>query len=206
MFDFLIKIYYNNSNSFVIYIIKMHLRREYSMEITINYGTVIICGPTSTGKTTLSNKIYEDMPWRGRKLISHDEVLKKILKPGMTQSEIDRVFRMTCLSLMADAIRQNLPLIYEGKYYEKERLYAFLVLQSMLSPNRPICLIKMATDPKVQQEFAKKRNGMKPTTKTMHIQNNLFRGVIGTHYHDAFHNVREFVVTNPKRVELKFLN
>ena len=175
------------------------------MEITIKYGTVVICGPTSTGKTTLAKRILREMPWQECELVSHDEVLGSVLRPGMTQSEIDKQFRLTCLSLLSDGIKRRVPVIYEGKYYEKERLYAFLTLLSIMDPVRPICLIKMATDAKMQREFAMNRSGLKPTAKTVRIQNSLFEGVLETHYSEA-PNIQEYVVTNPNDLKFRFLN
>lgn len=66
------------------------------MEVIIRYGSVVICGPTSTGKTTLSKRISSEMPWQGCRLISHDEVLLSVAKPQMSQAEIDQAFRATC--------------------------------------------------------------------------------------------------------------
>lgn len=173
------------------------------MKITIKYGTVVICGPTSTGKTTLSKRILDEMPWQGCELISHDEVLREVWRPNMPQPQIDMEFQTSCFDLLSSAMKRDAPIIYEGKYYEKERLYAFLLLLSMMDPMRPICLIKMATGAKMQRKFARQRSGPKPTAKDMHLQNYLFRGVLDTHYSES-PNIQEFVVKNPEKLELVF--
>lgn len=95
-------------------------------------------------------------------------------------------------------------MVYEGKYYESERLFSFLMLQSIVNPDRQICLIKMATDPSVQKKYVKLRSGPKPTNTDMYMQNTLFKRVLATHYDKLFPNVYEVTVTDPEKLSLTF--
>lgn len=174
------------------------------MDITINPGSVIICGPTSTGKTTLAKRIRTEMPWPECELVSHDEVLGIVQETVTSQEEINHFFKILCYELIAGAIKDGAPLIYEGKYVEVNRLCAFLAVQMELDPKRSICLIKMAPSLKIQQKYARLRSGPKPTPLDICRQNEVFRGVLNTRFEDERLPIREYVVTNPEDLVLHF--
>lgn len=54
--------------------------RRMKKTLQIQDGMVLICGPSTAGKSTLAKRILNEAPYQDGVLVSHDEMISKFLK------------------------------------------------------------------------------------------------------------------------------
>ena len=96
--------------------------------IVIRTRVVLIAGPTSQGKTTLSKRIDAEFPGKSV-VISHDEIVKSI-NPKLPKAAIDEEFREKFIAYVAVAsMDPSIELIIlDTKNIRKSALNAFLFM------------------------------------------------------------------------------
>lgn len=170
------------------------------MEINIDNRVVLIVGPSTTGKTTLSKRIQEESS-RKSVIISHDEVLKTI-NQSQTKEAFDTDFRLTLLKRISDAIADtsNELIILDTLNFDLKALFAFLYLvRGYIGYNESMTLIKMFPPLELHVEYilerAKLDNRVNPNiilNQRQHYISN--RGSLYTSYRNF--GVDEIVISN----------
>lgn len=177
------------------------------MEVNINNRIVLIIGPSTTGKTTLSKKINEESQVKS-KIISHDGVLNTINK-NQSQEKIDMEFKLEFIKQISDAVKDssNELIILDTLNIRTQGLMAILLTLKMLGDDG-ITLIKMHPTLDLHTKYIiqrAKRN--KLVTPAAVLQQRKFfesrEGSLNTRI-DVVDD--EFIIENPEDITLNFGN
>lgn len=182
------------------------------MNLDITNRLVLICGPTTSGKTTLANRIKNESPVSSI-VISHDEVLAKVNK-NQSQEKIDYEFRMRFISEINAAICSDYSLIILDtlNIRNKALTSVLIILRALLKYTDEITLIKMNLPMDLQKEFILKRKEFKvgyeqwnPHELLLGLleQRQIYCSSLGTLPY-SFTTTREYEITNPKEVNIQF--
>lgn len=177
------------------------------MNININNRLVLIVGPSTTGKTTLSKKIEKESQMKSV-IISHDEVLEKIDK-NQSQKQIDEKFHLEFIHQICDAIdeQSNELIILDTLNFDSKALFSVLfILRMFINYADGITLIKMNPPLELHKKYVQERSKVNELvnlsailSQRMHYisnQGSLFRT------YDLANE--EIIISNPENVTLNF--
>lgn len=183
--------------------------------LQIQDGLILICGPSTSGKTTLAKRLFDEMPYRDKFLLSHDEFLKNYLKKkgrpmkdfydGL-KGESDSEFKTAIVTTIRDAFARHECVVYESLYCVPENLAQFLAIFPALGLKRPMTLIKLWVPQQLQMQFLKQR----PDSRRVDIgalisQRQSFATCVESNYFAGdIEWIKEYVVNDPRDVRFDF--
>ena len=173
----------------------------------INNRVVLIIGPSSTGKTTLSKKIEEESPVKSV-VISHDDVLEGINK-NRSQDEINLDFRLTLIEKIFDAINDNSNelIILDTLNYDFQALNAVLMfLRMFINYEDGITLVKMNPPLDVHKRYIleKKKNNSLVSLPIVMSQRDMYISEKGSLFRAHPFANEEIIISNLKKIKLNF--
>lgn len=134
--------------------------------LQIQDGLILICGPSTSGKTTLAQRLFDEIPYTDKVLLSHDEFLRDFLKrtgrPVDTfyaglDSEGNSKFKEALAMQIRDACARRQCIIHESLYCVPENLETLLRILPAFGLNRPVTLIKLWPSLELWMQFLRKR-------------------------------------------------
>lgn len=187
--------------------------------LQIQDGLVFICGPSTSGKTTLAQKIYEKAPYRNKVWISHDRILVDFIKThGYSEEafydglpeEDDAEFRGSIIKALIEAFSQRKFVVFEGLYCDAEndaeRLGDFLCHIPFFGLERPITLLKMLLPYDLHSQFLHNRltdidiDWPRLATQRREAERFIEPG----YYSREMEWVKEYSIDDPREIELEF--
>lgn len=181
--------------------------------LQIQNGLVFICGPSTSGKTTLAKRIFEQAPYRDKIWISHDQVLIDFIRAhgypneaffGGISEEDDEKFRMGVVKALHDAFFQRKFVVFDGLYCDAKRLGELLLHMPCFGLDRPITLLKMFLPQELQLQFINKRLSDFDREKLMQQRSEAEKFVAPGHYSQEIEWVKEYTIDDPREIELEF--
>lgn len=184
----------------------------------IQDGMVFICGPTSTGKTTLAKRIFEEAPYPDKVLISHDEMLQKFLAENSLDPKLfyeglddatDQKFRAYVVLSVRDALHSHKFVIHESTCCSRgdsaTQVRDMVASFPILGLDRPLTVVKMWPSLSMQLQFVNERPaGMRPTKEAVLAQRATFKPTaMASNFTDEGW-IREYRIDNPREVSLDF--
>lgn len=174
----------------------------------LNNRLVIIVGPSTTGKTTLSKKISAEFPEKSI-IISHDEVLARINK-NQAQDAINLQFRLRFIEQITRAISDssNKLIILDTLNFNSQALSAVLyTIRIFIKYTDGITLIKMNLPLELHKEYIIRRSqdNKLVNPSTILSQREFYNSPKGSLYvsYDGLVN-EEIMVENPQDLTLDF--
>ena len=167
--------------------------------IEISTRIVIICGPTSSGKTTMAYRIKNE--FNGESIvISHDEVLATI-NQKQSQEKIDEQFRLAYFNSIKDAYQNkaNQLIIIDSVNIRAINLQAFIHLLTLFADVRleEISIVKLWIPEEINIINALQHYTDKNTDYVLDCtlqQRQIFSGLIGSLWRRYVEN--EIIVTD----------
>lgn len=183
--------------------------------LQIQDGMVLVCGPSTAGKSTLAQKIINEAPYQDKVLVSHDEMIRKYLNGhGYPQEkfytglvgEEDYQFKVSVVKTVRDALKARKFVIYESVYCNPDNLTMLIMTLPTLGLNRPLTLIKMWPSPQLQMQFLSKRpDHHHADINAIMSQRKAFSKVAHPQcFADEVEWLKEYTVEDPREVKLEF--
>lgn len=177
------------------------------MNININNRLVLIVGPSTTGKTTLSKRIKKEANVKSI-IISHDEVLEKINK-NQSQEQLDLNFRLTLIKEIAEAINDNsneLIILDTVNVDSKALLAVLLIIRMLINYTGGITLLKMNPPLELHKRYIFERAKTNSSIRFEPIlsQVNHYNSNQGSLYKSYDLADEEFIIQNPEDIVLDF--
>lgn len=183
--------------------------------LQIQDGMVLICGPSTTGKSTLAKRIVNEAPYQDPVLVSHDEMIRKYLNEhGYPQEkfytglvgEEDYQFKVSVVKTVRDALKTRKFVIYESVYCNPENLTTLLTTMPVWGLNRPLTLIKMWPSFQLQMQFLNERpDHSRVDVNAIMSQRGGFKKVVAPQYFAKQAEwIKEYTVDDPRKVKLEF--
>lgn len=183
--------------------------------IQIQNGLVLICGPSSSGKTTLAKKLYNTAPYAEKCLISHDEMLKDFLRQNGFKDDVfytglkggnEEQFKLCVLKVLCAALQKREFVIYESVYCNTNHLTQLIASFPVLGLDRPLTLIKMWLPMNLNLYFATKRpeeRAFRPDALVSQ-RGGFSRVVESNFYASQAEWIREYTVNDPRQLNIEF--
>lgn len=183
--------------------------------LQIQDGLILICGPSTSGKTTLAKRLFSEMPYRDKLLLSHDKFLKDYLKkigqPIKTfytglEGESDDKFKTAIITTLRDAFARHECVIYESLYCVPENLAHLLAIFPTLELKRPVTLIKLWVPQQLQMQFLKQRSDRhRVDVKALLSQRQSFATCVESGFFSYNTEwLKEYTVNDPRDVRFDF--
>lgn len=174
------------------------------MNIDINNRFVMICGPTTTGKTTLAYRIKKECSGNCV-VISQDEIIKSFPK-GISKNECIRLCKNEVLRSIGIALKDpNVDLVvYETVALTALNVLAIQMALPFLNYHEPMTLLKMSLPIGLHFEFCRERKrklNEQPTERVFGNQLTAYYSQDGS-LNAKFQNCEEFVITDPRNLGL----
>lgn len=183
--------------------------------LQIQDGLVLICGPTTSGKTTLAKRIIREAPYQDKLLVSHDDALREFIKErgypeekyysGLDKDD-DFAFRSTVAKTISQALNEKKFVVHESVYCIPQNLAALLTFMPAWGLNRPLTLIKMWPSWQLHMVFISKcpnREMINPDA--VQSQRCGFKEVIRpNHFAKHLECVKEYTIEDPREIVLDF--
>lgn len=177
------------------------------MEIDVilesNKGLVIICGPTTTGKTGIARKILANYEGNNGEFISYSDIWKKVNKnQNKVKREIE--FSKKISTTLRNAIERKNFIVLETTILADTELYSLLTAVRILGFSKKITLILIDLDEETHINYLNNRKkGVKPTMKELKKQRKIFlEKILPNKEFDKMTN--KYVINNPNDVVIKF--
>jgi len=180
------------------------------MPIPINHRVVLIIGPTTTGKTTLSYKLQKEAPVPTT-IISQDDVVKSVINQENCRMPVSTAIRKKYSFLLRESIKNPEELIV----LDMLNIHVFDVFETIFRIKRQghvgkITLLKMNLPFKLQDQFCGQRKTFNTPSMTteklfsnMIAQLNLYQGSSGSLHH-TFPFTEEYLIEDPREVEFTY--
>lgn len=175
------------------------------MDINIENRLVVICGPTTSGKTTLTNRIKKEFSGNC-KIIAHDDIISRLPKFINEKAQSQMFMNILLQELYKALDDESIDLIVlESIIYLMDQQLMLLLdtLEDMDYCDR-VTLIKMHIPIELQIEYCQRRKKLEKGAPTMDVianQDAMFYSPYGT-LNRRYHNCDEFVVENPEELTL----
>ena len=172
------------------------------MEITLKRrGVVIICGPTTTGKSGVASRICKQCKKNSIKfeLISYDDI------SCSKRKVVDRIFKFQTEIKKAIAnLGERSLIVIEVPFVQNEQLSSLMAAVRILGgPKLQITLLEMNLNFELHINFWKNRvRGEKPSLRALKKERALFEKVLETKEYAHFAYV---YVLNEPNVECRFI-
>ncbi len=181
------------------------------MSIPINHRVVLVVGPTTSGKSTMSRKIRDGFSGTSV-IVSHDEVLLGV-NQNQPQNVIDLEFRLQYLNRIQEAVsnQKNQLIIIDSFNIGSQNLQAVLLFLQLLGYHDKVTLLKTDLPFSLHTEFCMKRDDLQfrlNTTRnelylTMISQNEFYHGPLGS-LCESFLGTEEFRIEDPRDLEFVY--
>lgn len=184
--------------------------------IKIENGLVLICGPSSSGKTTLARTIINEAPYHDQILLSHNEILHafiaernlptKLFIDGLPE-ELDAEFKMCVLNTLQEVLFTKKFIVYESLYCDPLKLNTILNGLPLLGLNRPLTLIKLFPSNDLHSKFLVKKYGVLKNVDMdqLNSQHASFKLAAQPKYFSSNREwIREYTVNDPRNLRLDF--
>lgn len=177
----------------------------------------MICGPTSTGKTTLAERIIAESPYDNKVLLSYDQILRDFIEThhlpkeryyiGLSPEE-NREFQEERVDGLMRAFQQHCFTVYEGWFENYLSLRLFIEFLPLVGLDRPLTVLKMWPSLELQKEFGLNRTTDREylSLDTIMNQRHAFRDIIDHRpISDVKSWVNDIVVCDPRELSIEFL-
>lgn len=180
------------------------------MNIPINHRMVLIIGPTTSGKTTLSYKLKKTAPV-STSIISQDEVVHSVIDQDTCGMLFSTAIRKKYGSLLREAIKKPEELIV----LDMLNIHIFDLFQTMFRIKKQgyfgkITLLKMNLSFELHDEFCGQRKDFNiPTMTTEKLFSNMisqlrvYQGSSGSLHH-TFPFTEQYLIQDPREVEFTY--
>ncbi len=182
--------------------------------LQIQDGMVFICGPSTTGKTTLARRIFQEAPYRDKIIISHDDVLLEFINEhklpkeqfvqGLSPTD-DEQFRTKLMDIVKTALESRKFVVYEGCYCDTVTPTGLITMLPLIGLDRPLTLLKMwpSTELHHQLIHGRFKDCIVDVQRIKH-QRVIFESVIEPRYYAKFEYVHEYTIEDPRDITLNF--
>ena len=181
------------------------------MNIPINHRVVLIIGPTTSGKSTMAQKIVKGFSGTSV-IVSHNDILLTV-DQNQPQNVIDLEFRKRYLNQIQEAVsnKENQLVVIDSFNIGKQNVEAILIFLQLLGYQDKVTLLKANLPFSLHLDFCVKRNDKQfrnSTTRsqlyfTMLSQNEFYHGSYGSLY-ETFPGTEEYMIKDPRDVEFVY--
>lgn len=191
------------------------------LEIPLN-AIVLICGPSCVGKTSFASRIVDEAPTVCKNYLSADQVLAEVAKECIvsqsTQQFLERT--QTGFELSANAnevgvkifsewltelVVENDLAVYEACCSDVPTIRDYLRAFSVATDEKKLVLIKLLPSAGLHQKFLRERSPKdRVLPKTICRQRNAFDEVVRTKFMTNMNQAIEYLVSDPREIELSF--
>lgn len=177
---------------------------EIDVNVKKNEGLVILCGPTTTGKTGIARRILKQYKGSNGELISYESSYSKKNKKANEKHEFE-FFKKASPKIKKSIEAKNFTVLKTTIVTDVE-LYALLTSVRILGYTGKITLIMIDLDEETHINYLRNRKrGVKPSVKELKKQRKLFYEQIMPNL-DFNRLANKYVVKDPNDVTIKFVN
>ncbi len=177
---------------------------EIDVKVKKNEGLVILCGPTTTGKTGIARRILKQYKGSNGELISYEGFSDKKDKKANEKREFE-FLKNTSAQIRKSIEARNFTVLKTTIVTDAE-LYSLLTAVRILGYTGKITLIMIDLDEETHINYLRNRKrGGKPSLKELKKQRRLFYEQILPNL-DFDRLADRYVVKDPNDVIIKFVN
>lgn len=171
------------------------------VKIENNEGLVVLCGPTTTGKTGIARRILKKYEGTNGEFITCDDIDYK----NVQKSKHEYTFLKHSLKKIKCAIEEKKFIVIKSDIVTEAELYTLLAALRMLGYKGSITLIMMDIDEETHIKYLinRKRAG-KPTLKELKRQRKVFYEQILPNQ-DFDYLTDMYIIGDPNSVKIRFV-
>lgn len=158
---------------------------------------IIICGPTSCGKSSIA---YNILKKRNGEYISYEKIRKSIPRKMSKEKQI-LMFTKIFSTTIEKAVMNKEFVVIETPFIEDGQLSGLIVSLRIYGYRDKITLLKIFLPEEIHIDFLKKKHNPKPNKKVMMRERNVFEKEILAKDYSKNGGVNEFTISDVNNVD-----
>lgn len=171
------------------------------VQIPSEKAIVIICGPTTCGKSSIARNILKRC---GGKYISYEKIAEAVPKRMPKEKQMLATTKYFAQKIENAVLNEKFAVI-ETPFIENGQLFGVIVSLRIFGYTNQIVVIKVNLSEELHIDYWQRKHNLKPSKKEILLERATFQKEILATDYNKNGNVKEYVISDPNNVSYEMV-